>query len=827
MDFYTNIMQSGNSMLVRGVKNGERVTARHKFKPTLYVPVQKPTNQTSLDGKYLTPIVQENISSAKEFVKQYEFQPGLVYGMTRYPYQYLSDNFKYDVKWNIEDILVVTIDIEVASENGFPKVEESIEELLAITIKNHQSKKIVVFGIGEYKNSRDDVTYYNCADEEELLKRFIAFWESSKPDVLTGWNSKFYDLPYLIHRIKKLFGEDEVRRLSVWKTVFKDSVYIQGRENICYNVTGLEQLDYLDLYRKFTYSAQESYRLDHIAFVELGQRKEENPFDTFREWYTKDYQSFIDYNIQDVELVDRLEDKMKLIDLIFTMAYSAKCNYGDVFSQVRMWDIIMYNYLRDKNIQIPLIQRKEKTDAFAGAYVKDPQVGLHNWVVSFDLNSLYPHLIMQYNISPETIKGMHTSVPTVNKMLSEEFNTSFLKENETITPNGAIFSRDKQGFVPELLFKMYTERKEIKKLMLEAEQEYEDTKDPKFLNLISRYKNKQMALKIALNSAYGAMGNQYFRFYDIRIAEAVTFGGQLSIRWIEIALNKYMNELLKTEGLDYVIASDTDSVYLTFETLIEKLQPKDPTKFLDTICNDTIVPFINKKYQELADYTNAYEQKMIMAREVIADKGIWTAKKRYILNVHNSEGVQYARPKLKMMGIEAVKSSTPQVCRDKIKDALNIIISGTEEELNTFIQDFRKEWLGLEPTQIAFPRSCNGLKKWASPNGVFKKGCPMHVKGALLYNYQLKDKKLDKKYPEIMEGEKIKFVYLKNPNPFQTNVFTFLTKCPTELEVKKYIDYERQFEKSFVDPLLFITNAIDWYIDDSYGTQTNLLDFFN
>jgi DNA polymerase elongation subunit (family B) len=367
MDFYTNIMQSGNTMLVRGVKNGERILARHKFRPTLYVPVQKQTSQTSLDGKYLTPIIQESISSAKEFVSQYEFQPGLVYGMTRYPYQYLSDNFKYDVKWNIEDILVVTIDIEVASENGFPKVEESIEELLAITVKNHQSKKIVVFGIGEYKNSRDDVTYHNCADEEELLKRFIAFWESSKPDVLTGWNSKFYDLPYIIHRIRALFGENEVKRLSVWKTVFKDSIYIQGKENICYNVTGLEQLDYLDLYRKFTYSAQESYRLDHIAFVELGQRKEENPYDTFREWYTKDYQSFIDYNIQDVELVDRLEDKMKLIDLIFTMAYSAKCNYGDVFSQVKMWDIIMYNYLRDKNIQIPLIQRKEKTDAFAGA----------------------------------------------------------------------------------------------------------------------------------------------------------------------------------------------------------------------------------------------------------------------------------------------------------------------------------------------------------------------------------------------------------------------------------------------------------------------------
>jgi len=828
MDYYTNVISYGNSILVRGVKNGERITARNKYQPTLFVPVQKESQYKTLDGRSLTPVKQQSIKHAKEFLSQYSEQQNLIYGMTRYNFQYISDTWKSEINWKMEDILVVTIDIEVASENGFPKVEDSIEELLSITIKNHQSKQIVVFGVGEYTNSREDVSYVKCVSEDELLEKFLKFWETHKPDVITGWNSKFYDLPYIIHRIKYRLGENEVKRLSIWKSVFKDSVYIQGKEHICYNINGLEQLDYLDLYRKFTYSAQESYRLDHIAFVELGERKAPNPYDTFREWYTNDFQSFIDYNIQDVELVDRLEDKMKLIDLILTMAYNAKCNYGDVFSQVRMWDVIMYNYLRDKNIQIPQIIRKSKEEAYAGAYVKDVQVGLHKWVVSFDLNSLYPHLIMNYNISPETIKGMHKTVPGVDEMLTQTFDTSFLKKKqETITPNGALFDCTKYGFLPELLLQMYNERKETKKLMLKAQQEYEDTKHPKLLNLISRYKNKQLALKIALNSAYGAIGNQYFRFYDIRIAEAVTYGGQLSIRWIEVALNKYLNELLKTEDVDYVIASDTDSVYLTFESLVEKLKPKDPVKFLDTICREKFETFISQKYQELADYTNAYEQKMVMSREVIADKGIWTAKKRYILNVHNSEGVQYAEPKLKMMGIESVKSSTPQICRDKIKDALQLIIDGTEKDLNTFIQDFRKEWLDLKPNMIAFPRSCNGLRKWATTNGIFKKGCPMHVKGALLYNYQLKDKKLDKKYPEILEGEKIKFVYLKNPNPFQTNVFSFFTECPSELDVQKYIDYDKQFEKSYVEPLKFITKAINWQIDESYGTQTNLLDFFS
>jgi DNA polymerase elongation subunit (family B) len=418
--------------------------------------------------------------------------------------------------------------------------------------------------------------------------------------------------------------------------------------------------------------------------------------------------------------------------------------------------------------------------------------------------------------------------PGVDDMLEKSYYTGFLSAaNQTMTPNGALFTRNKHGFLPELMQKMYNDRKGTKKQMLQAAQKFEQTKDVQFRNVIPKLHNKQMALKIALNSAYGAVGNQYFRFYDIRIAEAVTYGGQLSIRWIEKALNGYFNEILETENEDYVIASDTDSVYITFEKLIEKLNPPDPVKFLDTICQEKIEPWIEGKYTELAEYVNAYEQKMVMSREVIADKGIWTAKKRYILNVHNSEGVQYAEPKLKMMGIEAVKSSTPQVCRDKIRDALKLIMIGDEKDLNDFIQEFRKEWMEMSPTAIAFPRSCNGIGKWSDPNGIYRKGSPMHVKGALIYNHQIKNNKLAKKYPLIQNGEKIRYVHLKNPNPYQCNAFTFITECPTELDIIKYVDYNKQFEKSYIEPLKFITNAINWHIDDGYGSQATLMDFFN
>ena len=828
MDFYTNVIVFGNSVLVRGIKNGERVTSRLKYKPTLFVPVRKQTQYRSLDGKFLTPMVQETIKDAKEFVDQYSNQPGMLYGFTRWPYQWISDNFKGEINWDISKIQVATIDIETESENGFPQVDHPIERVNAITLKNHQSRKFVVFGLHEWNTDRDDITYIRCNTEDELLQRFIGFWSANYPDVITGWNSRFFDIPYLVNRIKVRLGEDEIKKLSPWGSVFNADVFRMGRKHTAFDLVGISQLDYLELYQKYTYSAQESYRLDHIGFVELGKAKNTNPYETFREWYQKDYQSFIDYNIMDVELVDALEDKMKLIDLQLTMAYYAKCNYNDVYSQVKMWDIIIYNYLREKNIQVPFQVRQEKKEAFAGAYVKDPQIGLHKWVVSFDLNSLYPHLIMQYNISPETIVGMSETHPGVDGMLYKETVTDHLPDlNQTMTPNGALFSRNRHGFLPELLYSMYNERSSFKKKMLQATQQYEDTKDPKFKNQIASLQNKQMALKIALNSAYGAVGNQYFRFYDIRIAEAVTYGGQLSIRWIEQALNEYFNEILKTEDEDYVIASDTDSVYITFEKLIDKLNPKDPVKFLDQICTDKIEPFIDGKYADLAKYVNAYEQKMVMKREVIADKGIWTAKKRYILNVHNSEGVQYAEPKLKMMGIEAVKSSTPQVCRDKIRDALKVIMSGDENDLNDFIQDFRKEWMDMDAASIAFPRSCNGMKKWRDSNSVYLKGTPMHVKGALIYNHQLKVKKLSSKYPEIMDGEKIKFVHLKDPNPYQCNAFTFLTDCPKELDINKYIDYEKQFEKSYVEPLKFITSAINWHIDDTYGTQANLMDFFS
>jgi len=831
MNFYTNILQWGNNLLLREVVNGERVNRKIRYQPTLYSPVQNPTDWKTLNGDYVTPVKLPSIKDAKEWVEQYKSQPELVFGNTQYPYCYLADNYPNQIDWDIDNILIATIDIEVQCENGFPSPEIAAEPMLSITIKNHQSKNIVVFGIGKFINEREDVTYIECESEVHLFKEFLIFWERHQPDVITGWNTEFFDIPYLCNRIKNLFGEDELKRLSPWGSVQEKNVFQMGRNHQLYQIQGIAHLDYFDLYRKFTYTAQESYRLDHIAFVELGEKKDGNPFATFKEWYQKDYQSFIEYNITDVELVDKLEDKMKLIELCLTMAYEAKVNYMDVLGSVKYWDILIYNYLRSKNIVIPPKNKhSEKSEKFEGAYVKDPQVGMHNWVMSFDLNSLYPHLIMQYNISPETlVPNCQKKDGLVDKILNGKI------KNDTkycLTPNGAFFRRDKKGFLPEIMENMYNDRVKYKKLMLEAEQKYEDTKDKSLLKDISRYNNIQMAKKISLNSAYGAIGNNWFRYFDLLVATAITTSGQLSIRWIEKSLNMYLNKLLETTNEDYVIASDTDSVYITFDRLVNKVfkegaDNKKIVDFLDTVAKDKLEPFINNSYQALAKVTNAYDQKMQMSREVIADKGIWTAKKRYILNVYDSEGVRYSEPKLKIMGIEAVKSSTPAPCREKLKQALKIIMSGTEKQLNTFIQDFREEFMKLPPEDISYPRSVNGLTKWTESHNLFKKGAPIHCKGAILYNHLIEKNKLEGIYPRIQEGDKIKFINLKQPNIYQASAFSFITQFPRELDLMDSIDYDVQFEKSFVEPLKFITVKIKWLIDNSYGTQGSLEDFFN
>ncbi len=821
MKFYTNVQLVGDDFLVRGYDNGNYFQTREKFSPTLFMKSPKKSKYKTLSGETVSPIKPGSVMECRNFIEKYSAVENVsIYGNDKYIYQYISEKYpQEEIKFDASKVRIFTIDIEVASENGFPTTDAVAEEILAISIQNSATKQIVTWGQGAFVNKKDNVSYINCNSEVHLLRSFLAFWTKNYPDVITGWNCNLYDIPYICGRIDRVLGQKEMRTFSPWNMVRKGEVKIMGREHVSYNVSGIACLDYLDLYKKFTYKAQESYRLDYIAEVELGKKKlDHSEFDTFKDFYTKGWQKFIEYNIIDVELVDELEDKMKLIELALTMAYDAKVNYIDVFYQVRMWDTIIYNYLKRKNIVIPPKEENDKMERYAGAYVKEPVPGVYDWVVSFDLNSLYPHLIMQYNISPETLlEEKHPSI-TVNKLLKENLTFEMYKDN-AICANGAMFRKDKRGFLPELMEKMYGDRVIFKKRMLKAKQEYEKKPTKALEKEISRCNNIQMAKKISLNSAYGAIGNQYFRYYKLANAEAITLSGQVSIRWIEQRMNRYLNKLLQTEEVDYVIASDTDSIYLNLGPLVNKLFGDESSNktavvgILDKICKETLEPFIEKSYQELADYVSAYDQKMSMKRENIAERGIWTAKKRYILNVWDSEGVRYEEPKLKMMGIEAVKSSTPAACRKLIKDALKMVMEGTEDEVIDFIADSRKNFRSMSPEEVSFPRSCSNPNKFKGDADIYVKGTPIHVRGSLLFNHYIKKNNLDQKYSLINNGEKIKFCYLKIPNPIQENVISFIQDFPHELGLQKYIDYDTQFDKSFLEPLKIILDAIQWKVE--------------
>ena len=831
MKYYTNIAVQGNNILYRGVKNGRRVKMKVEYSPTLFLPTKKETEYKTLFGENLEPRRFDTIRDARDFVKKFDAVENFkIYGNDRYEYAFIADQHKGLIEWDITQLNISIIDIEVGSENGFPDPYLANEPITAISIRKLNGN-MLVYGCGDYQNYDDNVTYFKCRDEYSLCKKFLDDWEEDCPDVLTGWNTDGFDVPYIVNRFNRILGEEETKRLSPWRNVWDRTFVFKGKEKKTYSIAGVALIDYIELYKWYAPGgkSQENYRLDSIASVELGENKlSYDEYDNLHQLYRLNYQKFIEYNIKDVDLIVKLEDKLKLIELALTLAYDTKCNYEDVFAQTRMWDSLIYSYLLEKNIIVPPRVVMRKDSAFEGAYVKDPQVGMHDYVASFDLNSLYPHLMMQYNISPETLvepqdyttemRGL-SSETNVDNLLNKSLDTEILKNLEmTITPNGQFFRTDMQGFLPRMMEEMYEDRKKFKKLMLKYKQEYENETDASKKNeidkLVARYNNLQLAKKVSLNSAYGAMGSQYFRFYDLRMALAVTTAGQLSIRWIENKINQYMNSLMKTNS-DYVIASDTDSIYLNLGPLIKKItndsMPVDKViDIMDKICEEKIQPYIDKSYAELCEYVHAYDQKMQMKREALSNKGFWTAKKRYVLNVYNNEGVKYNEPDMKIMGLEVVKSSTPQFIRQKMKEVIRLILNTDEQTVQDFIANLRSEFKSLPPEEISFPRGVNGLNQYSDSATLYKKGTPIHVRGAIMYNHLLKQRGVDKKYQIIQEGEKLKFTYLKVPNPSKEDVISFPIRLPKELGLHEYVDYDIMFDKTFIEPIKIILDSIGW-----------------
>lgn len=863
MKFYTNVVHHKGQFLFRGYENGKRVYYKDRtYKPYIFVKAKdEETDFRTLDGTNVEKMSFDSTWEARQFMQKYEGISGFdLYGMTNWVYPYIYDNYGINIQHNHEWVRVANLDIETRSDEGFPRPEEATKKVTAITVRFR--KVAYVFGVHSYNPEKlrkqhniepaKNVRYVECADERDMLIKFLNFWQRLDPDIVTGWNVNGFDIPYMINRIARILGEEQAKKMSPWGMIEWREVEVMGRMQKFATLVGITILDYLEMYKKFCPGSRESFKLDYIGKYEKCEVTkfdyEELGYKDLHDLYTRNYDLYIHYNIIDTEVVDNLEEKLKLIRLVIVMSYNSGLNYQDAMTTVRLWDVTIHGYLMSKGIVIPQPKSRAMTSGgIEGAYVKDPVVGMSRWVCSFDVNSLYPSLIRQCNISPETLVTTLTSV-TVDSMLNAdptykdmiradgqkrvgEDLLSRLKDNTaTLCATGCIFDTSYQGFYPYLMEFYYGERTRYKNLLKDAKKRLEALErigNPSAEQIaameeigreVATYDMFQYSFKIMLNSAYGALTNAAYRWFDPRLGESVTKTGQLTIRWVERDINANLNKLLGTVDEKFVIYCDTDSAYVRLEKFVDRhcvgMTDEQTVDYVDTFCKTVIEPIIEKSFKRFTETFNHRENVLVMKREAIANKGIWTNKKRYILNVWDMEGFRYPQPQLKMQGIEAVKSSTPRAARDTIKAALSIIMNKDERAFTAFLKAEREKFSELEFDDVAYPRSCNNLLKYTDHSTIYKSGCPIHVRGALVFNHYVKTMKLENEIKTIEEGDKIKFCRLHMPNPIMEEVIATTGDMPKKLGLREYVDYKSQFERGVISPLQAIADAIGWNVED-------------
>lgn len=830
--FYTNFFTYKNKVYVRGYENGKRFSKKIPYNPYLFTcSKNKKSSYKDIYGKNFDRIDFASINEAKEFIDNYsnvaDFEIG---GLHRFEYVYINDNFSNNLNdiVNLNNIKIVNFDIEVLVNNeGFP--DPSIAKQPITTITANVNEKYFLFGTGEYKPSSKNIIYIRCLDEKDLLCKFVNFIEKMDPDIYTGWNIEFFDIPYLMNRMKNLDMMNEYNRMSPFGIVYSKKTNYKNKMVETYELKGVSILDYLKLVSKFSFRNFEDYKLNTIAYELLGEKKVDfSEYSNLDELYHSDFQKFCDYNIKDVELVKKLDEKQGFIFQILTMSYDAKVNYNDAFTTVLYWDVIIHNYLMKKNIVVTGSKDK-KERPIVGGYVKDSIPGIYEWVCSFDVSSLYPHIMMQFNISPETYVGKISSIYDmeypVDFFLSLESNDEKYKnlqnglksKNICVTGLGTCFTNEKEGFLSELMQIYFDRRSKYRKLLYEEMKLKEKEKDPEKIReheyKISKYHNKQLSAKISINAAYGMLSNRYCRWYSADLAESITMSGQLIIQYIAKNINKHMNDLCKTNDIDYTVLMDTDSFFLECKNLLDpSLNFDEKIEFLDNFSKNNLDCKIQQICENFAKMMNTRVQKLKMKREKISSQMIIVAgKKRYALNLVDEEGVRYDVPQIKMTGIEAVRSSTPEICRKAIKELIQIIMNETEEKAQEYIENFKEQFMKMPFEKIAFPRSANNLNEFLMNDGVsFKKSTPIHIRASINFNRIMKQNKLNKKYNLISSGDKIKFCYMKMPNPMMQDIFAVLEFLPKELKFEEYIDYEKQFEKAFIDPIKPLMSTKNW-----------------
>lgn len=833
--FYTNVTRHMNSLVYRGYdEDGKKILERIRYKPQVFLPSKETdTEWKTVDGIAVEPLEFESMSALRAFEKDYA---GLaqykVYGNTKHIPAFIQRVFPGKINYRRSLVDIANIDIETSyyaddGEKMFPDCDNPQNAIFTIAFKSSKSDKYIVWGVKDYDPSKCELEgitpeYRQFACETLMLEDFVEFWADPEntPDIITGWYSNVFDIPYIVGRCSHLIGEKETKRLSPIGKIERRETYIKGKKTVFFDIAGIASLDYMELFIKYakqTYGEQESYKLDHIASVVLGDKKLDfSDIGSLKDLYDLDFQKYVDYNIKDVLLIERLEEKMGLLTLVMQMAYKGGVNYSDTLGTVAIWDSIIFRSLAKQKIAIPPARRQEK-QTFPGGYVKDVIPGMYDDILSVDFASLYPKIMEQYNMSFDTVIHREDISMCPEKILAAYEDQSFdFPEGVCTAANGVVFRSDKVGTIPAIIKGLYEERKRDKHDMIEAEKELEKVgKSFDLESKIARLNTSQMAVKILMNSLFGACGNQHFRYYDIEIATAITLTGQTLIKISERTINDSLARLMKEDKVkvkDRVIAIDTDSCYINMSDITKKFKPNKPIDFLDEIGSKLLEPAFKDVFAKYAEWTGAIDNVMSMDREVIADRGIWTAKKRYILNVWDKEGVRYEKPKLKIMGLEAIKSSTPEICRDALRGIFNTILTGSEVEMQEEIKTFKKAFCASKTNEIGIPKGVSEVDKYTQkPLPGYTKGTPQHCRASILYNMMLKRLGIEDDYETIQNGDKMKYLFLKQPNPVNSeNVIGFSRFLPEEMEIGKYIDYNTQFQKAYLDPLKLILDAINW-----------------
>lgn len=825
--FYSNVLFKDNKIFFKGYnEDGSHIVGSRSYSPYIF---EESNNSESgfdaflkpyqkLEKKYFNTIEELGgyISSSKNKCHGIGFSEHSV-DRNDFAYQFITETFRKEVEYDQSKIKILFIDIETESDE-FPKVDNPKQKILAITasIRLGLTRTYTTFGLEKYDDfsvNHPDKNYVYCETEEKLLKYFFDFVKEESPDIFSGYNSNAFDWAYIISRTETFYKKDWLKKLSPFglapRKIQKASKFMGGAKITTYQIYGVSMIDWMEAYRKFTFVTRESYSLNNISHIELGEKKlDYSEYKNLHDLYKNNWEKFIDYNINDTILLDKLEDKLKLLELIIRVAYISKVNYEDVFSPVKVWDVMIYNYLFDNGIAIPRRSFSQKDRTNVGGRVKDPKIGFVDCVVTFDATSLYPSVMLSLNISPETYVGK-INISEFD-IINKNFDNSFLKEkNYALGTNGALFDRNKKGMIVDLIQKLFDERSLYKDMMFKLENEGGD------VNLIKKYNVFQEAIKILMNSLYGSMCNEYFRYNNIDIAEAITQTGQTVVQTAENALNKYVNDILGSDKIDYTVFSDTDSCAIELKDIINKYNITDSNlnTFLDKVSRERFDPLLKTVFEEFSDYLNFYQNKIHFKREMIVKKGFIVAKKKYAMNVLSKEKVIYDEPKLIVKGLEIVRSSTPEIVRGYLKEVVKVILDSNEEETQKFIKGFKEKFYNDEISNVSFPRGVSELSKFVF-DGLHQKGTPIHVRSSLNYNSLIASKKLNDKYEYIKDGDKIKFVYLKLPNPTKQNVIAFKDYFPEDFDyLKDYIDYDTQFEKSFLKPLESIFTAINWKVE--------------